>query len=163
MDIETLMIQSAFSNWNLTINRLNKFFSTLSPEDYFQEIAPGKNRILYVLGHLAAVHDRTQEILGLSKRLHPELEAAFLANPDRAIEPLPKGAELLQLWNEINGSLYSGMLTFAPSQWVGRHQAVSEEDFRKDPTRTCFSVLLNRTNHAGYHLGQLMISGNQNS
>ena len=163
MDVETLMIQSALTNWNLTINRLNKFFSALFPDDYFQEIAPGKNRILYVLGHLAAVHDRTLEILGLSKRLHPELEAAFLINPDRAIEPLPKGAELFQLWNEINSSLYTGMLTFAPAQWVGRHQAVSEEDFRKDPTRTCLSVLLNRTNHAGYHLGQLMISGKRNS
>lgn len=75
MDVETLMIQSALGNWNLTINRLNRFFSALSSEDYFQEIAPGKNRILYVLGHLAAVHDRTQEILGISKRLHPELEA----------------------------------------------------------------------------------------
>ena len=159
MEVETLMIQSALSNWNLTINRLNKFFGALSTEDFFQAIAPDKNRIVYVLGHLAAVHDRTLEILGVSKRLHPELDAAFITNPDRTIEPVPSGAELLQLWNEINSCLYSGMLAFSPAQWVGRHQAVSEEDFRKDPTRTCLTVLLNRTNHAGYHLGQLMLSG----
>lgn len=159
MELETMMIQSALSNWTLTINRLNKFFGALSAEDFFQAIAPGKNRIVYVLGHLTAVHDRTLEILGIAERLHPELEGAFITNPDRTIEPVPEGAELLLSWNEINSRLYNGMLTFAPSEWVGRHQAVSEDDFRKDPTRTCLSVLLNRTNHAGYHLGQLMLSG----
>lgn len=163
MDVETLMIQSALNNWNLTINRLNKFFGGLSAEDFFQAIAPGRNRIVYVLGHLAAVHDRTLEILGIAKRLHSELDSTFLTNPDRAIESIPEGAELLPLWNEINSRLYSGMLTFVPAQWAGRHQAVSEEDFAKDPTRTCLSVLLNRTNHAGYHLGQLALSGKQKS
>jgi len=163
MEVETRMIQSALSNWNLTINRLNKFFGALSPQDYFQEIAPGKNRIVYLLGHLAAVHDRTLEILGIAERLHPGLEPTFISSPDRATEPVPDGAMLLQFWNEINSRLYSGMARFTPAQWVGRHQAVSEEEFRKDPTRTCLSVLLNRTNHAGYHLGQLMLSGKRNS
>jgi len=159
MEVEKLMIQSALSNWNLTINRLNKFFGALSTEDFYEPIAPSKNRIIYVLGHLAAVHDRTQEILGLTARQHPELEKPFVTNPDRAVEPIPEGKELLALWNEINTHLYNGMLTFAPIHWIGRHQAVSEDDFRKDPSRSCLSVLLNRTNHAGYHLGQLMLSG----
>jgi hypothetical protein len=159
MEVEELIIQSALANWTLTITRLNKFFGALSPEDFLEPVAPGKNRIVYILGHLAAVHDRALEILGLSSRLHPQLEATFLTNPDRAIEFVPDGAVLLALWNEINKHLYDGMLTLAPAQWVGRHQAVSEDDFKKDPTRTRLSVLLNRTNHAGYHLGQLMLSG----
>ena len=163
MDIEKVMIQAALSNWNLTINRLNKFFGSLSADEFFQAIAPGRNRIVYVLGHLAAVHDRTLENLGIAERLHPELESTFITNPDRAIEPVSQGAELLPLWNEINSRLYSGMLTFAPAQWVGRHQAVSEDDFAKDPTRTCLSILLSRTNHAGFHLGQLVISGKRPS
>ena len=161
MDLETPIIQSAIGNWNLTLTRLNKFFGGLSPEDFFQPVAPGKNRIVYILGHLAAVHDRTVEVLGIGKRLRPELDPVFLTNPDRAIEPVPESGELMQLWNEINGRLSGGLLTFGPAQWAGRHQAVSEDDFRRDPTRTCLSVLLNRTNHAGYHLGQLMLSGRQ--
>ena len=159
MKVEELIIHSALANWNLTINRLNKFFGALSPKDFLEPVAPGKNRVVYILGHLAAVHDRTLEILGLSSRLHPQLEVMFLANPDRSIDVVPDSAELLALWNEINKHLYDGMLTLAPAQWVGRHHAVSEDDFKKDPTRSCLSVLLNRTNQAGYHLGQLMLSG----
>jgi hypothetical protein len=157
MEFGTLLLRSAFANWTLTINRLNQRFSTLSPDDFFQAIAPGRNRIIYVLGHLTAVHDRTCEILGLDSRKHPDLDVAFIRNPDLAVEPIPGVTELLAAWEGVNDRLYSGMLTLGPTQWLERHQAVSQEDFRKDPTRTRFSVLLNRTNHAGYHLGQLML------
>ena len=125
MEVEALIIQSALANWRLTINRLNKFFGALSPEDFLEPVAPGKNRIIYILGHLAAVHDRALEILGVSTCLHPQLEATFLTNPDRALDFVPDGAELLALWNEINKHLYEGMLTLTPVQWVERHRVVS--------------------------------------
>lgn len=38
MEVEKLMIQSALSNWNLTINRLNKFFGALSDEDFVEPL-----------------------------------------------------------------------------------------------------------------------------
>jgi hypothetical protein len=43
-----------------------------------------------------------------------------------------------------------------PQDWLGRHTAVSEEDFQKEKHRNKLNVLISRTNHAGYHLGQLV-------
>jgi hypothetical protein len=35
--------------------------------------------------------------------------------------------------------------------------AVSEEDFAKDASRNRFAILLSRTNHLSYHLGQAVL------
>jgi hypothetical protein len=45
----------------------------------------------------------------------------------------------------------------SPSDWLQRHSAVSEEEFAKDPSRSRFSILLSRTNHLSYHLGQAVL------
>jgi hypothetical protein len=34
---------------------------------------------------------------------------------------------------------------------------MTEEDFEKEPGRNKLSVLINRTNHMAYHLGQLVL------
>ncbi len=43
------------------------------------------------------------------------------------------------------------------AEWLQRHAAVSGEDFAKDPLRNRFSILLSRTNHLSYHLGQAVL------
>jgi hypothetical protein len=43
------------------------------------------------------------------------------------------------------------------SDWLVRHTAVSEPDFVKDPSRNRFAILLSRTNHLSYHLGQAVL------
>jgi ribose 1,5-bisphosphokinase PhnN len=43
------------------------------------------------------------------------------------------------------------------SDWAQRHSAVSEEDFAKDASRNRFAILLSRTNHLSYHLGQAVL------
>jgi hypothetical protein len=43
------------------------------------------------------------------------------------------------------------------SDWLQRHTAVSEEDFAKDTSRNRFAILLSRTNHLSYHLGQAVL------
>jgi hypothetical protein len=42
--------------------------------------------------------------------------------------------------------------------WLKKHTAVSDEDFVKDPTRNRLAILMNRTNHASYHLGQAALA-----
>lgn len=154
---ENLMIQSVLSNWRMTTKRLSTLFDGLSEPEFYEEIAPGRNRIIYVLGHLTAVHDQTLEVLGFGTREHPEFDEVFIKNPDRSVETKLPPSDLISLWGQVNQKLDEGMRALAPEQWVGRHRKVSEEDFAKDPTRNCISVVLNRTNHAGYHLRQLML------
>src|ERR1700687_3771523 len=44
--------------WKAQIERADKLFGGLSSEEVLREIAPGKNRLLYLWGHLTAVHER---------------------------------------------------------------------------------------------------------
>jgi hypothetical protein len=46
------------------------------------------------------------------------------------------------------------MESFSPAQWLEKHASVSEEDFAKDPSRNRFAILLSRTSHIAFHLGQ---------
>src|SRR5580693_10581273 len=64
--------------WKTQIDRAGKLFEALSSEDVLREIAPGRNRLLYLWGHLTAIHDAMLPLLGLSERLHPELDVAFI-------------------------------------------------------------------------------------
>ncbi len=158
MTSEQLMVQSALTNWKLTIQRAGKIFSELTDEQFYREIAPGKNRAIYLLGHLTAIHDAMLGLLGLGARKHPELDRIFISNPDKTIENLPSIADLKRYWAEVDEALSEGFQTLSAAQWLQRHTAVSDEDYLRDPTRNRFTVLLNRTNHAGYHLGQLILA-----
>jgi uncharacterized damage-inducible protein DinB len=120
-------------------------------------VAPGRNRIIYLLGHLTAIHDAMFPILGLGERLHPELDAIFVSSPDKAGARLPAAGELRQYWNEVNSKLLLRFAGLSADEWLLRHNAVSEEDYAKDPARNRLAVLLSRTNHMSYHLGQITL------
>jgi hypothetical protein len=51
--------------WKTQIDRADKLFGSLSSEEVLREIAPGRNRVLYLWGHLTAVHDAMLPLLGL--------------------------------------------------------------------------------------------------
>ena len=40
----------------------------------------------------------------------------------------------------------------------GKHTAVSDEDFAANPLRNRLSVLLSRTRHLAYHIGQIALA-----
>jgi hypothetical protein len=57
MVVEKSLIDSALRAWKSNIERADKLFGALSPGELEKEIAPGRNRLIYVWGHLAAVND----------------------------------------------------------------------------------------------------------
>ena len=63
--------------WKAQVDRADKLFGALSPEQVLQEIAPGRNRLLYLWGHLTAIHDAMLPLLGLGKRSYPEFDVAL--------------------------------------------------------------------------------------
>jgi len=123
-----------------------------------KEVAPGKNRVIYIWGHLTAIHDAMFSILGFGSRLHPELDAIFVSNPDETATQLPSAAELKKYWDEVNSKLLLQFAGLSADEWLQRHHAMSEEDYAKDPTRNRLAVLLSRTNHLSYHLGQVILA-----
>src|SRR6202021_1623400 len=151
---EQALVAAGVNSWKLNIERANKLFSPLTEEQLLKEVAPGKNRLIYLWGHLTAVHDRMLPLLVLGPRLHPEYDALFLTNPDKAAPELPAAAEIKKAWDDVNGTLLAGFESLSATDWLQKHASVSDEDFAKDPARNRFSVLLSRTNHIGFHLGQ---------
>ena len=158
MTSQKLSAQVAINSWRLVVERANKLFSSLTEDELLKEVAPGKNRLIYLLGHLTAIHDAMFPILGLGERLHPELDAIFVSSPDKTGTQLPPAGELRSYWEGVNGKLLSQFATLSAVQWLQRHHAVSEEDYAKDPSRNRLAVLLSRTNHMSYHLGQITLA-----
>ena len=158
MTTHKLSVQVAINSWRLGVERANKIFSSLADDDLLKEVAPGRNRLIYLLGHLTAVHDAMFPILGLGPRLHPELDAIFVSSPDKAGAQLPPAGELRKYWDAVNSKLLSQFANLSPDEWLQRHSAMSEEDYAKDPTRNRLAVLLSRTNHLSYHLGQITLA-----
>jgi DinB superfamily len=140
------------------VERADKIFSRLMEDELLREVAPGKNRVIYLWGHLIAIHDAMFPILGLGPRLHPDLDAIFVDNPDKAVAEIPSAGQLKQYWDEVNGELFSQFQNLSPDEWLLRHRAMSEEDYAKDPARNRLAVLLNRTNHLSYHVGQVTLA-----
>jgi hypothetical protein len=158
MTNETMFVDLALRNWKLGTDRVDKIFGGQSEEELRREIAPGRNRLIYLWGHLAAVNDALLPLLGFGPRLHPELEAMFIKNPDRSVEPLLSGAEVKRCWTEINDSLWTHFQSLTPAQWVEKHTSVSEADFAREPHRNRFNVLLSRIGHMAEHLGQALLA-----
>ncbi len=154
MSPDVSLIDSALRTWKSNIDRAGKLFGGLSETQLQQEIAPGKNRLLYIWGHLTAVNDALLPLLGVGEKLHPELDPMFLSNPDRSQQKILSGEELKRVWDEINGSLWSAFSKWTPSEWLQKHTSVSDADFVKEPHRNRFTILLGRTSHLAYHLGQ---------
>jgi hypothetical protein len=149
---------TAISSWKQVIGRIDQGLASANDDSLQLEVAPGRNRVLYLLGHLTAVHDRLIPLLGLGERLHPELDKDFLEEPDSHAPNSFSAASLRQAWAEVNGKLITAFESLRPEQWLERHTAVTEEDFAKDPLRNRLAVLLSRTNHASFHAGQLRLT-----
>jgi uncharacterized damage-inducible protein DinB len=158
MTNEEILRVTVLNSWKLAINRLGKTLSELSDEQLQQHVASGRNRVFYLLGHLTAMHDRMFPLLGLGDRLHPELDEPYIANPDSVVEDPLSANELRRVWSEVNNRLSAALERFTPEEWLGKHTAVSDDDFAKDPGRNRLAVVLSRTNHMSYHLGQIILA-----
>jgi len=157
MTSQQLSVKVAINSWRLVLERADKKFSNLTEDQLLREVAPGRNRLIYVWGHLTAIHDAMFLILGLGSRLHPELDNIFISSPDKTTQLLP-AREVKKCWEEVNGKLLSQFESLSADEWLLRHHAMSEEDYAKDPTRNRLAVLLSRTNHMSYHLGQVILA-----
>jgi hypothetical protein len=158
MTNEELLGITAVNSWKLVIGRFDQNLAALTDEQLQKQVAPGKNRLLYLVGHLTAVHDRMFPMLGLGERLHPELDEPYIANPDRALTDPVSASDLKKAWTEVNSKLTAAFEGFAPEDWLQKHAAVSDEDFAKDPTRNRLAVVMSRTNHASFHTGQAILA-----
>src|SRR3954452_20483636 len=99
MTNEEIFAKTTINSWKLAVGRLDHMFSSLSDEELQAEVAPGRSRVLYLLGHLTAVHDRMLPLLGFGERLHPELDEAFISKPDGEPADRAPAGDLRRAWS----------------------------------------------------------------
>jgi DinB superfamily len=158
MTSEEIVVNTALNMWKQVTGRFGEGIAPLNGEQLEKQVAPGRNRLLYLVGHLTAVNDRMLPMLGLGERLHPELDEVYITNPDRALPDPMSAADLKKAWTEVNGRLTEGFESFTLEEWLKKHSAVSDEDFAKEPTRNRLAVFLSRTSHVAFHSGQAIFA-----
>ena len=154
---EESLIPVAIATWKSSLERANKLFGGLDETALERQVAAARNRLVYLWGHLASTHDRMLQLLGIAERVHPEFDAIFLSSPDGA-STLPPVDVMREWWAQVNRRLEAGLRELTLNDWVARHTAVSEEDFAKEPLRNRLSILITRTNHLAYHVGQAVLA-----
>jgi hypothetical protein len=157
MEQQEIFVQMALKAWNTHVNQANKFFDALPDDSLLKEVAPGKNRIVYLLGHLIAVNDTMISLFGVGERLYAHLDEAFVKNPDKSGLEIPEISTLKEDWKRSNEMLANYFKGIPAADWFKKHTAMTDEDLAREPTRNKLSVLINRTNHLSYHLGQLLL------
>ena len=150
-----LVINMTIAAWYSLNKRMSELLAKLSDDDLAAETAPGRNSGIYLLGHLATVNDGMLALMGLQQRLRPELEDTFIKSPDRSGKLMPAATELRMYWQQVNDTLAGHFRKMSTEEWFGRHMSVSEEDFKKEPHRNKLNILISRTGHQHYHMGQL--------
>ena len=148
-------VKMAIDAWQSHNKRVTDLVNELSDEQLNGETAPGRNSGVYLLGHLTAVNDALIPLLGFGEKMYPEMENVFLRNPDQSGLEMPAVAELKNRWSVVNTKLDAHISKMQPEEWFTKHATISAEDFAKEPHRNKLNVIMGRTNHQGYHLGQL--------
>jgi hypothetical protein len=134
---------------------MQKSFDALTDENYFKQIVPNGNTPSWIMGHLVDTDDRLLELFGIRDRLFPELSTIY--HHERGVNQtnhLSK-SELMTKWKSISEELGNAFKSWSEADWLSRHMAVSEEDFKKEPHRNRLNVMLSRVEHKASHLGQI--------
>jgi DinB superfamily len=155
-----LAFKIVFDNFKNSVKSATNLMETLSDEQLKKEVSSSKNTGHYLLGHLIAVNDYMLPLLGLGESLYPELVDVFIKNPDNSELEKPSITSLRKQWNEVHTLLLLKLETLNFEQLLERHTLVSTEDFVKEPHRNKLNVLLSRTSHLAYHIGQLALLKN---
>lgn len=154
MTTNEIMVKMVFDRWNTQIENFGKTLHNLTDEQLVKEISPGKNRGIYVLGHLVAIHDHMLPLLGLGEKMYPQLIQPFVELPDKKSTTIPNAQELRKLWSQQVDHQRQQFGQLSTDNWFEKHTAVSDEDFAKEPYRNKLNVIVTRTSHLSYHLGQ---------
>ena len=150
MTPEQILVDAALRSWRSNMDRASKFFASLTLEELELEVAPARNRLVYIWGHLTALNDAIFPLFGFGQRRYPELDSTFVSAVDHAVLQIPIGSELNQIWAEFQ--------KLSPAEWLERHQGISPEEFVREPHRNRYASLLGRTAHLAYHYGQVVLA-----
>ena len=156
MDTTQTAVKLILDRWEASVYNFDTLLKALTDDQLQREISPGKNRGIYLLGHLISVHDSMLPLLNFGEKQYPELASVFIESPDKSVSDLPSVAELRVIWDQQKMYLKAKMDQLKPTDWFHRHTAESEQDFENEPHRNKLNIILTRTTHLAYHTGQMI-------
>ncbi|HWK07030.1 MAG TPA: hypothetical protein VNS58_25520 [Puia sp.] len=89
MENDKFIIDLILKQWESKIKETTRLFESLGESSAMDPVAQGRNRVIYLLGHLVAVHDRLSNKLkemdtkSWLEKHHYVSEADFLLRPER--------------------------------------------------------------------------------
>jgi len=155
-----LVVKMVLDSWRVRIKQTDGLLNQLSDEQLLCEVAPGKNRGIYLIGHLITAHDQMFRIIGLGEHMFPEYINIFDKNPDKAFSVIPFVSEIRKSWKKVNLELGKHFELMPTEEWLQPHALVSPYDFEKQPHRNKLSIVLFHSHHLSNHLGQLILLKN---
>jgi len=141
--------------WDVYNRRMQKAFEAISDENFNKPIVKGGNSPSWLLGHLADTDDALLELFGIRSRVFPELATIYHHERGTNQTGHLSKEDLNAKWKTIIAELDRAFKSMSESEWHGRHMAVSEDDFKKEPHRNKLNVMLSRVTHKASHLGQI--------
>jgi len=157
MNEAEIAVHMALTFWNRQNARMEKILNSFDNNLLSKDVAPGRNSGKYLLGHILAMNDSMLALFGLGERLFPHYDEIFINNSDKSGLDMPDIQRLREDWYWGKATLSGGFNQISYKDWFSKHTAMSDEDFAKEPTRNKLNVLINRTNHMAYHLGQIAL------
>ena len=148
-------IEICLLQWTTYNNMMQKMINTISEQNFNTPITLNGNSPSWLFGHLVDTDDKLFELFGIRARLFPELGKIYHhERGTNQIGHLSK-EKLIEKWKAVSAELDQAFKSWSESDWMSRHTAVSEEDFKKEPHRNRLNVMLSRVAHKASHLGQV--------
>ncbi|WP_207421565.1 DinB family protein [Desertivirga brevis] len=151
---QEVLVKMVLDTWYAKTAQLDKLLSDLSDEQLMEEVAPGRNRGFYLLGHLTTLADSIFPLLGYEKQA-AHLWEPYVKMPDKKNDDLPTVSDLRKDWTIVITVLREKLAGISVQEWFEKHTAVTKEDFLREPHRNKLNVILSRLGHLDYHLGQM--------
>lgn len=119
MTPEQALIDSALRSWRSNMDRAGKFFGSLTSDELELEVAPTRNRLVYIWGHRIAFNEGILPLFEFGPRRHPELDRLFVSRPDRAVSQILNGPDLNNIWTQLDAALRAEFQKLSPSEGCG--------------------------------------------
>jgi len=141
--------------WTAYNSRMQKMMDAISEQNLNSPITPNGNSPSWLFGHLADTDDKLLELFGIRERMFPELEKIYHHERGTNQKGHLSKEELSIKWKAITAELDKAFKSWGERDWLSKHTAVTDEDFKKEPQRNKLNVLLSRVSHKASHLGQV--------
>src|SRR5437764_14982093 len=82
VDKDALFVNMVLSAWHTYTKRVTEFIDKTSDEGLLKQVAPGRKRVYYLVGHVTVVNDRMLHLLGFEKAYYGDLDEMFLSTLD---------------------------------------------------------------------------------